>query len=229
MGEIVVKDKEIVIPGEVLAMGMDYLPVGGTFRDGDKIIANQLGLVNVNGRLIKLIPLTGKYLPKVGDLVIGKIVDMGFYGWTVDIDCPFLSTLSIRETSEYIEKSVDLTKYYNFGDIIVAKVSKVNRSVVDLTMRDAGLRKLRGGKIIDVMPSKVPRIIGKQASMIGLIKDMTNCRIIVGQNGKVWIHGVDNDKELVATKAISKIEEESHVEGLTDKIKEFLEKELKKK
>ena len=64
--------------------------------------------------------------------------------------------------------------------------------------------------------------------MITMIKDATDCKIIVGQNGRIWIHGVDPDKEIVATAAIMKIEHESHTEGLTDRIKEFLDKELKK-
>lgn len=227
MGEILVKDKEIVVPGQVLATGMDYLPSGGSFRDGNDIIANQLGLISLNGRLIKLIPLTGKYVPKVGDTVIGKITDMSFYGWSVDISSAYLAFLSIREVPEYVEKNADLTGYYNYSDIVAAKIIKVARGkVIDLTMKGPGLRKLSGGKIIDVTPNKVPRIIGKQGSMVGLIKDKTNCRIMVGQNGKVWIHGVDVDKEDVATRAIMMVEEESHIDGLTDKINTFLDKEL---
>ena len=34
MSEIKVKDKEISVPGEVLAVGMDVLPGAGTYRDG---------------------------------------------------------------------------------------------------------------------------------------------------------------------------------------------------
>lgn len=230
MGELFVKDKDIAVPGETLAKGMDYLPAGGAFRDGDQIIANQLGLISINGRLIKLIPLTGKYIPKAGDVIIGKIVDMSFHGWSVDMDSAYLAMLSIREASEYIERNADLTNYYNYNDIISAKIIKVTRGkVIDLSMKGPGLRKLSGGKIIDVTPSKVPRIIGKQGSMVGLIKDKTGCKIVVGQNGKVWIHGVDVDKELAATKAILMVEQESHTDGLTDKIDKFLEKELKEK
>ena len=70
MGELLVKDKDIVIPGQELALGMDFLPASGTCRDNDKIIASQLGLISLNGRLIKIIPLNGKYVPKKGDNVI---------------------------------------------------------------------------------------------------------------------------------------------------------------
>ena len=40
MTELNVKDRDIVVPGEVLAVGMGNLPAGGVFRDGDKIEVN---------------------------------------------------------------------------------------------------------------------------------------------------------------------------------------------
>ena len=64
MGKINVKDKDIVVPGEVLAEGMDNFPGIGTYREGDNIIASRLGLVSLDGRTIKLIPLSGRYIPK---------------------------------------------------------------------------------------------------------------------------------------------------------------------
>lgn len=230
MGELKAKDRDVAVPGEVLAVGMDFLPTTGTFREGDKIIASQLGLVNINGRLIKLVPLTGKYIPKRGDTIIGKIVDMGFSGWYVDIGCAYEASLSIRDIPEFVERGADLTQYYNFGDIIAARVTNVTRSkAIDLSMKGPGLRKLRGGKLIEVTPTKVPRIIGKEGSMVSMIKESTNCRIIVGQNGIVWIEGTDPENETIATEAILKVEREAHTEGLTEKIKGFLDSRVIKK
>ncbi len=228
MGEIKVKDKEIVVPGQELAIGMDFLPGGAAFREGEKLIASQLGLISIRGKVIRLIPLTGKYVPKVGDIIIGRIIDMNFNGWFVDVGCSYDAVLSIRSVQEYVERDDDLTKYYNFNDIVVTKITKITRSkLIDLTTKGPGLMKLMGGNIIEVTPSKVPRVIGKQGSMIDMIKKMTNCRITVGQNGRIWIQG-DIKNTLIATKAIRKIERESHTSGLTDKIKELLEKENKK-
>ncbi len=226
MSELKVKDKEIVVPGEVLAEGMDYLPSYGVFREQDKIIAMHLGLISISGRVIKLIPLSGRYIPKRDDVILGKIADIGFSGWRVDIGWAFEANLGLKDaTSEFIEKRADLTQYYNYGDIIVAQISHISGSkIIDLSMKGPGLRKLKGGKIIEISPSKVPRVIGKQGSMVTLIKEKTNCKIIVGQNGKIWISGVNSESESLATNAIYKIEQESHLDGLTDRIKEFLEK-----
>jgi exosome complex component RRP4 len=80
MSNLLVDEKEIVVPGELVAEGMDYIPAVGTFREGDKIVSSLLGLVNLSGRLIKVIPLSGRYIPKSGDVVIGKVADIGFSG-----------------------------------------------------------------------------------------------------------------------------------------------------
>lgn len=224
MTKLLIKEKEIVVPGEDLAEGMDFLPSMGTYRDNDKIISSKLGILSVNKNIIKVIPLTGRYMPKVDDVVVGRIIEIGFYGWSVDIGSAYPATLSIREATEFIDKGEDLTKYYDYGDLIATKVNRVTRyNSIDITTKGPGLRKLIGGKIIEVTPSKVPRMIGKQGSMISMIKDATGCNILVGQNGRVWLKGKNLETENLVTKIIMKIEEESHIDGLTDKIKKLLE------
>jgi len=94
---------------------------------------------------------------------------------------------------------------------------------VNLSMEDQRCRKLRGGRIIEVYPSKVPRVIGKQGTMVKQIKRKTGCKIIVGQNGLVWIQG---DNPNLAAKAVRKVEKEAHTQGLTDKIGEWLDEQL---
>ena len=224
---LLVKDKEIVIPGEDLALGMDFLPASGTFREGEKIIAGKLGLVSTDGRIVRIIPLSGKYMPKTEDTIIGRVVDVTISGWRIDINSPYSAMLSMKDaTSEFIQRGADLTKYYNFGDYLVTKIINVtSQNLVDLTMKGPGLRKLGEGRILHVNPYKVPRIIGKQGSMITMVKDSTGCRITVGQNGVAWIQGDSPEAEMKAEAAIKKIESESHISGLTERMKEYLEKQ----
>ena len=225
MSKTLVNDKEISVPGEVLAVGMDVLPGSGTYREGEKILANRLGLVMIEGRTIKLIPLAGRYTPKTGDTVICKVIDVGFNGWRLDTNSAYSAMLSMKDaTSEFIQRGANLTQYYDLGDYIVCKIVNVtSQKLIDVTMKGPGLRKLKGGRIIEVASNKVPRIIGKQGSMVIMIKDATKCNIVVGQNGLIWIDG-EPMNELLAIQAIRKIEKESHLSGLTDKIKGFLEK-----
>jgi len=224
MTETKVKENEIVVPGEEIVSGMGYLPAYGTYRDGEMIRANKLGIVHVDGRAIKLVPLSGNYLPKRGDVMIGKVIDVTYSGWIVDTNSAYRAMLGLKEaTSDFIRKGADLTKYFNFGDYLVAKILNVtSQNLIDLTMDGPGLRKLDTGRIIRVNPNKVPRIIGKEGSMVSMIKAETNCRITVGQNGVIWVSG-NPKEELIAVSMIRKIERESHISGLTERIKAEIE------
>jgi exosome complex component RRP4 len=225
MSKLFVKDKEIVVPGEVLAQGMDNLPGVGTYREGEEIKAGRLGLTYFDGRTIKLIPMSGKYSPKRNDTIICKVIDINFGGWRVDTNSAYSAMLSMKDTPSFIQKGADLTQYYKLGEYMVAKVVNVtSQKLIDITMKGPGLHKLKGGRVIQVSPHKVPRIIGKQGSMVSMIKQATNCKIIVGQNGLVWVEG-EPDKELLVEKTIRKIEKESHLGGLTDIIQKFLKDE----
>ncbi len=225
MGELVVNDKEIVVPGEVLAKGMDHLPAGGAFRENDAIHASHVGIVSIEGRLIKVVPLNTIYIPKRGDFVIGRIIEITLSCWYVDIGFVCAGVIPLREGGgDYIPRGSDLSQYYSYGDYIVAiVVSYIKKRQVELSMKGPGLRKLNSGRIINVNPAKIPRIIGKQGSMVSMIKQMTDCRIVAGQNGIVWVSGADPLKEKIAVDAIKMIEEKAHHQGLTDEIKKFLE------
>jgi exosome complex component RRP4 len=55
-----------------------------------------------------------------------------------------------------------------------------------------------------------------------MIKGYTNCRIFVGQNGRIWLDG-EVDNIMHAIKAIQMIEEDAHSFGLTEKVQAYLE------
>ena len=225
MPNILIKEKSIATPGETIATGMDVLPGTGVYRNGEKIVAKRLGIVTIEGRSIKLIALSGRYIPKKGDTIICKVIDVGFSGWRLDTNSAYSAMLSLKDaTSEYVARGADLTQFYKLGEYIVCNIFNVTtQKLIDVTMKGPGLRKLNGGRVTSVEPNKVPRIIGKQGSMISMIKNSTGCNIIVGQNGLIWIDG-DPVNELMAIQTIRKIEKESHLSGLTDKIKNYLEK-----
>jgi exosome complex component RRP4 len=222
--ETLVKERQLVIPGETLATGLDFLPSSGSFRENNQIKSKILGLARIKDRFVSVIPLSGVYIPKARDGVIGFIEDMQTTLWVVDINSPYTALLLLGEAvGEYVDlNKTDISIYYDIGDVIYSKVLNVSKTKrVQLTMDDHRTRKLIGGRILKITPSKVPRVIGKAGSMIEMIKEKTKCQIIVGQNGIIWIKG---EKEGLATKAILTIERESHITGLTDKISELLDK-----
>lgn len=230
MGELLAKDKEVVVPGQVLAKGLEYLPSNGTYRMNDSILANRLGLLAIEGKVLRTIPMSGRYLPQKNDVIIGKVDDILMSGWRLDINCPYSAVLPLKDASfDFIAKGADLTRYFNLEDYVMVKITNVtSQNLIDVTAKGPGLKKLRGGRIMKVSPSKVPRIIGKKGSMVSMIKKATDCKIMIGQNGVIWFEG-SPEMEVIVNETIKKIESESHHQGMTDKIKEFLEKKTGKK
>lgn len=215
------KKRKVVIPGEVISSGEDYLPGDWTRKEGKEIIATKFGLVDESGRLIRIIPLSGTYIPRRGNVVIGRVVDLTFNGWIMDINAPYQAFLSLMECPRFFNKN-DLSEYFDVGDIVCSKVWSIKHRGIDLTVKSRGLGKLEDGMIIYINSNKVPRVIGKEGSMIKIIKDETNCDIVVGQNGVIWIKGNKVEDELLAKEAIAYISGNSFVDGLTEKMKEWV-------
>ncbi len=228
--KILIKEREIVVPGQVLAEGMEYLPSHGTYRLDNKILANKLGVAFIDGKVIKTIPLAGNYLPKRNDVVIGKVIDVISMGWRVSFNSPYSGLIPIRDgTFEFVPRGADLTRYFDIGDYFVGKITNVtSQYLVDVSVKGQGLYKLHDGRFLNVNTNKVPRIIGKKGSMVSMIKNATDVKVTVGQNGLIWLNGTPKN-ENIAVEAIKMIENESHISGLTDRVKKFLEKATGKK
>jgi exosome complex component RRP4 len=221
------QSKDIVLPGDLLAEG-DYKAGTGTFKEDSKIYSAVIGLFEIRGKILRVISLEGTYIPRPNDVVIGKIVDVSATNWKVEIRAPYLANLP---AANYFDKPIDplksdIRRYLNVGDIIVAKVVSFNRAQDPLlTTKERGLGKLRGGRIIEMSPTKIPRLIGRKGSMVNMIKEETGCRITVGQNGRVWVSCKTPEYEELIEKVIRKIELEAHTSGLTDRVRELIRKE----
>lgn len=213
--------REIVVPGDLLAISSKKAGPG-TYSEGGKIFAAQLGIKSVRQDSITVVPLAGQYIPMRGDLVVGKIIDIGPSNWLVDINSPYPAPLHVNEVPWRVEFG-ETGKFMGVGDVVLLKIVGVDEMKrIQVSMQEHGLRKLTGGMVIEVSPSKVPRIIGKNGSMIQMLKNETGCRIYVGQNGRIWIDG-ELDSIVRAVQAIKMIEDEAHNLGLTEKVKTYLE------
>ncbi|MEK6968855.1 MAG: exosome complex RNA-binding protein Rrp4 [Nanoarchaeota archaeon] len=226
MSELLVQERAIVTPGESLAVGMDFLPGENTYRENEKIYSKVLGLVNISGRVIKITALSGPYVLQTGDKIIGKVIDIAFSGWRINTNTAYSAMLNVKDaTSRFIRKEEDLSKILAIGDYVVVKIINVtSQNLIDLTMKEPGLHKIFGGRIININSQKVPRVIGKKGSMVSLVKDKTGCDITVGQNGLIWLKGTP-EGEYLAEQAIKMIETRSHQEGLTEKMEKFLDEQ----
>ena len=174
------QDKDVVVPGDIIATGMGYLPSKGAYRDNDKVIATRVGLLSIEGKVLKVVPLTGGYSPRIGDRVIGQISDVLFSGWRVELFGPYSAVLGVKDaTTEFLGRGANLSEIFALGDLVVCKIINVtSQKLVDIALKGPGLRKLKGGRLLKVNAAKIPRVIGKDGSMVSMIKQATGVNIV---------------------------------------------------
>jgi exosome complex component RRP4 len=228
---ILLEKRQLVVPGDLIAEG-DYIAGDNTYKEKDKIYASRVGIVEYETKKVDVVALRSFYVPRMGDVVIGTITEVGFNGWMVDINSPYPALLRASDvlSRPFKPQKDDLPQVLDAGDLVVAKVVSYDRTHdPQLTVAEPGLGKITRGQILKVTPTKVPRIIGRKGSMISMIKQETGCNIILGVNGVVLITGKNLEDEQLAMMAILKIEAESHTTGLTDRITQMLRQEKTKK
>ena len=216
-------ERKQVIPGDVIAKG-NYRYGSYVEKRGDEYIALRVGLAEVGRDGVKLNPLTGPYLPRAEDDVIGKVVDINGFGWVVDINSCFDGFLpaSFVFGREFSPSTHDLSSKFKVGDMIGARIESFERSRdPQLSIRGHGYGKVESGEIVKISPTKVPRLIGKRGAMINLISERTGCDVRVGQNGIVVVNGPP-ESMLKTVKAIRMVEEEAHAADLLSKVEAYL-------
>ncbi len=220
--------RKAVIPGEIIFSGDEYLPGDGTEKKESNIVSLRFGLAEENNKLVKVIPLSGGYTPRRGNAVIGRVEMLTRNGWVINIGNSESAFLPLTEVPKFVNKNA-LHEVLDYGDMVTAKILSIRGKDIDLTIKSRNLGKVEEGLIFKINPNKVPRVIGKEGSMIKLIKENTGCNINVGQNGFILIRGDKIEDELLARNAINFINEKSFIDGLTDEmVKWFENKGIKK-
>ena len=217
--------RKYVIPGDVVTTG-PYRLEQNVVLDGNKIVATSIGISEIYDDSVKVIPLTGKYIPKINDLVIGKVISHSSLSWELDINSCYVGFLPAQDVfgRDFSAHADELTSKLKSGDLVAARIANFDRTRDPLvTIADRDLGKIDSGDLVKISPSKVPRLIGKRGTMIQAIEMATNAVITIGQNGWVVVSCDDAEGLLKAKKAIQMVDEQAHVANLTDQVKEMLE------
>ena len=213
-----------VLPGDIIVTG-DYTPEQNVIIDGDRAISTTVGFSEVNDNRVGVISLTGFYIPKIDDLVIGKVISFSALSWEIDINSYYSAILPASDifgrdfTSSRDNLSLKLAK----GDLIAARIVNIGSREPLITISGQDLGKIDSGELVKITPSKVPRLIGKQGSMIQAIEGATNSSITIGQNGLIILNNDNNSGLEQATRAIKMIEINMDESNLEEKIQNLLD------
>ena len=217
--------KRHVLPGDFITTAPLRLQ-NNVVLEGKRIISTTIGLSDVSDDSVRVISLTGVYLPKIDDLVIGTIQYIHGNSWFADINSCYQGMLLGQDVfgrGSYPTKS-EMEERLSKGDIIFAKIANSDRQREPLiSIADQSLGKIDSGELVKISPTKIPRLIGKQGSMIQTIEGSTNATITVDQNGLIVVSCDETNGLLKALAAIRMVDEQAHLVNLTDKVKKMLE------
>lgn len=200
-------------------------PGPGTYRVDGRLYASVLGLLQERPPVVQVIPLSGRYIPRGGDVVVGTVTDVQPTFWLLNIGAPRWAPLHMTGTPWTIDYG-ETKEYLRVGDAVVVAVETIEATGrIGVTMMGPGLGKLEGGTLETISPAKVPRLIGRGGSMIQMIQKYTGTTLVVGQNGRVWLDGPPEGVTR-AHRCLTIIDEEGQRSGLTDRMSEFLTSEV---
>ena len=163
--------RSVLLPGDKLEA--DQKAGSGTFRRDGESHAAVLGFPSESSGYVNVHPLAGRYSPRVGDKVIAICVETGPSLWRMDIGAFQNSMLHHSETDWKVDFG-DTASFIGIGDAALAEVYMVDGSGShQVTLKKDDCRKLYAGTIARISPPRVSRVIGKQGTMITLIREKT--------------------------------------------------------
>lgn len=192
-----IESKHIVSPGDVITEDTGYMRGHGTYIDGDKLIASVAGVVERVNKLICVRPFKTRYNGEVGDVVVGRITEVGQKRWKVETFSKLDSVLLLSSVNlpggelrrRSAEDELMMRHFLAEGDLISAEVQSLySDGSLSLHTRSLKYGKLREGTLVQVPPSLVKRC------KTHFLNFPCGATVILGNNGYVWICPLEEDE-----------------------------------
>lgn len=170
---------------------------GGGDDDGDDIDffrASVAGTVDRINKLVTVRPLRGRYVPEIGDVVVGRVVELAPRRWKVDVNARqdaslLLSAVNLPggvQRRRTYEDELNMRLFYEEHDLLSAEVQEVKADgAIMLQTRAAGRygRLRSAGFFVSVTPALVRR-----ASRHFVALDYGGLSAVLGVNGYIWVY-----------------------------------------
>ncbi|TPX67583.1 hypothetical protein SpCBS45565_g03712 [Spizellomyces sp. 'palustris'] len=180
----------IVTPGEVVTRDTAFMRGHGTYTEDDALVASMAGVVDRVNKLISVRPLRTRYNGEIGDVVVGRITEVGPRRWKVDINARqdavlLLSSVNLpggvqRRKTESDE--LQMRSFFGEGDMLSAEVQAFFQDgAASLHTRSIKYGKLRNGSLVIVPSALVKRTKSHFATL------PCGVDVILGLNGYIWV------------------------------------------
>jgi exosome complex component RRP4 len=187
----------LVTPGQSLGPEEGRTAGNGLVVTERGMIVTSAGFLIQNGNSLTVEPHYTRYTPRPADLIIGVIESVRNNLWFVDILGPFNALLPMSLGPAKADFG-GTRQIIDVGETILCRIQEVEEThACVVTMKGLGLRKIQSG-IIESIP---PHLVGKMltASRIKNLKSSTDCRIIVAENGRIWVEGPTQGQRIART------------------------------
>ncbi len=210
-----------VVPGDLVARG-NYRVYSNVIKSDSEFYSIFVGKAEVEGGRVRVTRLSGPYIPKIGDQIIGMITDVQPLAATVDINS-YINGFVMANA--FYKKRIDpskrdLTEKVRIGDLLNARVSRIERGR-DVSLSLEPKWRVSGDAIFYISPAKAAYLLKSKSNIMNKIKASTGASIIMGINGVIVARG-ERDSISRVNEVIRVID--SHVElyELEDALKEVL-------
>lgn len=194
--------QSILTPGQLVTQDSQWMRGHGTFSTDDteamSIRSTLAGTLQKTNKLLSIVPLRARYTPEIGDLVIGRIVEVQSRRWKVDVAAPLLANLllsSINLPGGILRKrtSVDelnIRSYFSEGELLVAEVQQLFQDgAASLHTRSLKYGKLRNGYFLSVSGTGGCSGVVRAKRQIFTMQTQRGGEVdcILGVNGYIWL------------------------------------------
>ncbi|KAK1828130.1 hypothetical protein QBC39DRAFT_313590 [Podospora conica] len=191
----------IVTPGEPITSDPQWMRGHGTHLSPSApgtITSSLAGTLTRTNKLLSVRPLHSRYAPEVGDLVVGRIVEVQAKRWRVDVGASQLASLPLsainlpggilRKRTETDE--LQIRTFFAEGDLLVAEVQQLfaDGGAV-LHTRSLKYGKLRNGVFVAVPGGSAGGVVRSRRQVWTFEADegAGEVDVVLGVNGYVWI------------------------------------------
>ncbi|XP_066141731.1 exosome complex component RRP4 [Euwallacea fornicatus] len=183
---------KIFTPGEevIKSAHTNFLRGHGTYEEKGDLKASVAGVKEQVNKLISVRPLKSRYNGQVGEVLVGRIMEVQQKRWKVDTNSRLDSALLLSSVNlpggELRRRSVEdqhmMRQYLREGDLISAEVQSVfTDGTLSLHTRSLKYGKLGQGILVKVFPSLVKKC------KLHFHNLLFGVSLILGTNGYIWI------------------------------------------
>ncbi|PNS18084.1 Exosome complex component rrp4 [Sphaceloma murrayae] len=194
----------LLTPGQTLTADPSFMRGHGTYLPSPapsafSISSSLSGTLLRTNRLLSILPLSARYVPEIGDLIVGRIVEVQSRRFKVEICAPLLANLplsSINLPGGILRKrtavdELNMRNFFEEGDLLVAEVQTLfGDGSAGLHTRSLRYGKLRNGGFVDVGGRRKGTgggVVRARRHVFELQTRRGEVRVVVGVNGFVHV------------------------------------------